>query len=403
MTYPIFCAFGFELEYMIVDRFTLDVKPILPELFVKEARENVTKIVQGPIVWSNELAAHVIELKTSAPATTWHNLDDEFSASLAKLEKVLSRSGATLLPTAMHPWMNPKSETRHWPTLSKEKSDVQDKIFDRYCHSWSNIQSAHLNLSFEGDEEFHRLHSAIRLVLPLIPALAASSPIRDRQVTGIRDTRLVEYHTSYNKVGCRSGGCIPDVFKTQEEYERLVIDPIKQDMKAHDPNCYIPLHWLNARGAIARFDRSAIEVRLADLQEAPRADLAVLAAVTAVVKGLVKTGNLEQQDQVDSNGLSRILKECITRGETAVIENPIWLETLGLNPRDNTARRIWRQLLLKHSNELPDIDKHSAQALEHILSHGTLSTRILDRLKNDAPLKVYQRLADCLENNILFI
>ena len=34
-----------------------------------------------------------------------------------------------------------------------------------------------LNLPFSSDEEFGRLHAAIRLLLPLLPALAASSPL----------------------------------------------------------------------------------------------------------------------------------------------------------------------------------------------------------------------------------
>ena len=42
----------------------------------------------------------------------------------------------------------------------------------------------HVNLPFADDAQFARLHAAIRLVLPLLPALAASSPIAEGSVIG---------------------------------------------------------------------------------------------------------------------------------------------------------------------------------------------------------------------------
>ena len=40
----------------------------------------------------------------------------------------------------------------------------------------TNIQAVHLTLPFRGASEFGRLMAACRVVLPLLPALAASSP-----------------------------------------------------------------------------------------------------------------------------------------------------------------------------------------------------------------------------------
>ena len=52
-----------------------------------------------------------------------------------------------------------------------------------------------MNLPFADDEEFGRLHAAIRIVLPILPALSASSPIADGRPTGMLDTRLDVYRT----------------------------------------------------------------------------------------------------------------------------------------------------------------------------------------------------------------
>ena len=74
--FPIFSVFGIELEYMIVDKDTLDILPIADKLiekmsgkiqneFVYKDRREVAGNVS--IAISNELALHVIELKTDGP------------------------------------------------------------------------------------------------------------------------------------------------------------------------------------------------------------------------------------------------------------------------------------------------------------------------------------------------
>ena len=70
----LFEAFGVELEYMIVDAETLDVRPIADEL-MRDATgggEYVGEVEAGDISWSNELVAHVVELKTTDPAPSLH-------------------------------------------------------------------------------------------------------------------------------------------------------------------------------------------------------------------------------------------------------------------------------------------------------------------------------------------
>ena len=75
--------------------------------------------------------------------------------------------------------MNPLTETVIWPHDNNEIYSLYDKIFDCRGHGWSNLQSVHINLPFKDELEFRKLHSAIRLLLPIIPALSASSPFAD--------------------------------------------------------------------------------------------------------------------------------------------------------------------------------------------------------------------------------
>ena len=63
----LFEAVGVELEYMIVDRETLRPRPIAERVLVDAAGAVADDIQLGPIGASNELAAHVLELKTGRP------------------------------------------------------------------------------------------------------------------------------------------------------------------------------------------------------------------------------------------------------------------------------------------------------------------------------------------------
>jgi hypothetical protein len=85
-----------------------------------------------------------------------------------------------------------------------------DRIFDCRGHGWANLQSAHLNLPFSDAEEFGRLHAAIRLLLPILPALAASSPVMDGRLTGRVDSRLDVYRHNARRVPQVSGRVVPE-------------------------------------------------------------------------------------------------------------------------------------------------------------------------------------------------
>ncbi|HSH75342.1 MAG TPA: hypothetical protein VLA09_06650, partial [Longimicrobiales bacterium] len=55
----LFEAFGVEIEMMIVDADSLDVKPVCDELIAAVAGEPVSEVELGDISWSNELTLHV--------------------------------------------------------------------------------------------------------------------------------------------------------------------------------------------------------------------------------------------------------------------------------------------------------------------------------------------------------
>ena len=183
-TYAWFQCYGIEIEYMIVDRQSLCVRPI-SDLLLRDADGVIQSELEfDDMAWSNELLAHVIELKTNGPVGCLPGVAERFQDQVQRINQLLSNHDCQLMPTGMHPWMDPIGEKKLWQHDYHTVYETFDRIFNCSGHGWANLQSMHINLPFEGEQQFQVLHSAIRVLLPLLPAIAASSPIVERRATG---------------------------------------------------------------------------------------------------------------------------------------------------------------------------------------------------------------------------
>jgi len=127
--------------------------PIADRVLVDEAGRPVDESDSGDLVWSNELVMHVVELKTNGPAREFSGLSDTFGTEIGRMNRLLADKGAMLLPTGMHPLMDPKRETVLWNHEGSEIYRAYDRIFDCRGHGWANLQSIHINLPFGDDDE----------------------------------------------------------------------------------------------------------------------------------------------------------------------------------------------------------------------------------------------------------
>ena len=373
----LFEAFGVELEYMIVAQDSLDVRPVTDRLIEAESGRIQSEIDLGRISWSNELALHVVELKTTTPEADLTLLTDDFQQHVVRINRRLAamHPAAQLIPSAMHPWMDPFREMQLWPHEYSSVYEAYNRIFDCRGHGWANLQSVHLNLPFHGDEQFGRLHAAVRLLLPILPGLAASSPMRDGRLTGIMDNRLDVYQGNSARIPSLAGHVIPEAVFTEEEYRRRIFQRMYDDIAPLDPDGVLQDEFLNSRGAIARFDRGSIEIRVIDIQECPAADLAVLQAIVAVLKALCTEEwcTLASQQSVAVEPLYRILSACIRDADEAVIHDDAFLSLFGYQDSQCTVKQLWRFLMNRASPELNPASEH---ALEVILSLGPLARRL---------------------------
>jgi carboxylate-amine ligase len=409
-TLALFEGYGIEIESAVVDADSLDVRSVVDELLREAAGSDewVEDVDDGAIGLSNELVSHVVELKTNGPAPGYAGLAESFRASAARLNHLLREKwNARLMPSGMHPWMDPKLETRIWPHENGPIYRAYDQLFDCRRHGWANVQSVHLNLSFSGEDEFARLMAAVRLALPLIPALAASSPIVEGHSTGLLDSRIDFYRTNSARIPSIAGAVIPEPVFDFGEYEERVFRSIDRELEAIGADAaLIGNEWTNARGAIARFDRMAIEVRLIDAQECAAADLAVAAALSGLIRALVEErwSSFKSQAAWTTEALVQPLLSAIPLGPDAKIEDKRYAEAFGVKFTDSLCMgELWQRIVEKTFQGPPELEA----ALQVILREGTLAQRILSALGSGFDREklhsVYGELCDCLDSGRSFL
>ncbi len=394
----IFERTGIELEYMLVDRDSLEVRPEVDGWFTRAAGGPVSEFADNGMTWSNELVRHVAELKVTEPVPDLDSLGRRFADAIRRQTPHLEAMNACLLPGAMHPWMNPKQQTMLWPHEYRDIYQTYDRIFDCHRHGWANLQSMHINIPFHGDAEFGRLHAAIRLLLPILPAVAASSPYTDGAWTGNLDNRLAVYVGNAAMIPSIAGSIIPEPVYSEDAYDQVIFQPMYKAIAPHDPEGILGEPFLNSRGAIARFDRGSIEIRLIDVQEYPDADLAIAQAVLHVLETWVQDGtaDVERGGTCPTAWLREQLDACMVDAEQAVIDPRLspWYRLPG--DAKATAADAWRALT---DGWQPD-DQGQANAWHTILDEGPLARRMLKSTGRQPSRhdlhNLMRSLADCL-------
>ena len=407
--YHAFSGFGIELEYMIVNQDTLHVAAIADKI-LGEAED--MDVPRGDAAWSNELALHVIETKTAGPIADLHHAAGIFRREVNAINELLTEYNARLMPTGMHPWMDPFSETKLWPNQNSEIYSTFDRIFDCRGHGWSNLQSMHINFPFASEEEFAKLHAAVRLVLPLLPAIAASSPFWNAARAPHLDQRLAVYQTNCLKVPQVTGQVIPEAVFSYHDYQQL-LQSIYRGIAPYDPESILQEEWLNARGAIARFDRGAIEIRVLDTQECPEHDLSIAFFTTELVRAIYegKLGNLSEAMAYSTEDLARQFHGCVKQGLACAIDAPY---SRALCSDAKTARELFLDLMAR----LVPMQSPHRVALELILSEGNLAQRLVQTLaqtldkstQEPSPRQVrgvlepmYRELCECLSSGRAYL
>ncbi len=400
----LFAGFGIELEYMIVDQTSLKALPISDKVLKELAGANTREVSLGEVAWSNELVMHVIEIKSDGPARDLAQLHRKMFQAVSELNQRLARHGAMLLPTSMHPLFVPEQETKLWTDEDATIYRTYDRIFNCSGHGWSNLQSIHINLPFYDDTEFGLLHAAIRAVLPILPALAASSPLVEGKPGPYLDSRLFYYLQNQRRIPSVIGPAIPERVFSEADYKRVILEPMYNDIKGLDPDDILQDEWLNSRAAIARFSRHAIEIRILDIGECLRSDFAIISFAVSLIKQLVNERWVSQKNlqKLDELMLRQQLDKILVFGLDHVIDDPDYLAVFGLAGSAST-RDLWLHVTKECLDETSAVYKNE---LNFLLTHGCAARRILNSLgpnpSQEAILTVYHKIATSLKEDKFF-
>ena len=368
--------------------------------------DQVIKELKGRIVnfvnlkyysFGKELQSHVAEIKTNTPFSSPVAFEEQMYKAVQEVTEFVGRKhDAYLLGTGMHPLLQ-LDEAKVWSHRDRKLYEALDRLFNLHQHGWLNIQSFQLNLSYDNEEDAIRLHNSLANLLPYIPAISASSPIYEAKFSEYVDNRLRFYRINQRAIPSITGDVIPEYVNSFKDYRKITINQYSEDLqKVGAPEFLLHKEWLNSRGAIFRFDRKAIEIRIMDEQECIKADVALSCFIRACLRGVL----LQKNPYLPHNLLVRDFISVIKEGLEATVQHP-----KGPTARD-VCKYYYRIALENASAE----EKAYLPLVKTRIEDGNLSNLIRKSILkkeqktnfHEAIINVYLKLVDCLAENRMY-
>ena len=398
---------GMELEYPTVDR-DLNVVSLVEPAFRILAGRGTSDVDLGAVGFSNEIADHVFEIKTQEPVKSLAHAEAALAEGIQRFSAVLhAEFGARLLPTGMHPWFDPR-KGKLWTRSGLRIYTTYARLFDVRTHGWMNVHAAHLNLPMGREVDAIAMHTAAALLIPYLPALAASSPMYDGELQPAADGRLAWILEHQARIPESCGHLVPEYVESFGDYRKRILAPMYRALDRLPDTGSIRHEFFNTRGAILRFARRAMEVRVLDTQECVKMDVAVAVFVRSALKHLtarVAAGRVELPDHAV---LVEDFRACIRDGSAARVRAPhLDVERDGEGMAD--AREALRHLLCGARRAVRRDEAPYLDLAGRMIETGTLSERIREALApvadaddetfTEAARRIYIELIDCLEAN----
>ncbi len=386
---------GPEHEYSVINELLHPI-PIVDQIIKKMCGRVTNTVDFSDFAFSKELQLHVAELKGTKPFRSPSLFEETMYRSVLEIASVLDNFKAKLLGLGMHPTLT-LDKARIWKYDDREIYEAYDKIFGLMQHGWLNIQSYQLNLPYLNEKEAVKLYNAIINILPYLPAISASSPIYESKFGEFVDNRLHFYRMNQKKVPSISGEIVPEYIDSFETYMDQTVRRYSNDLKKIDaPEVLINKEWVNSRGAIIRFDRKAIEIRIMDEQECIKSDVALSCFIRALLRGII-----ESQERNLSHSLLVEDLNIITRdGLRAKVRRP----------KFKSARDVCRQLYDIACENASGEEKNYLGIIKKRIENGNLSDVITKRVKKrmqktdltEAIFTTYSKIANKLLKNEIF-
>ncbi|HEU0012078.1 MAG TPA: hypothetical protein VFQ45_00255, partial [Longimicrobium sp.] len=237
---------------------------------------------------------------------------------------------------------------------------------------------------------------------------AASSPMYDGDLQPAADGRLAWILEHQARIPESCGQIVPEYVTGFADYRRRILAPMYAALDRLPDTGAIRHEFFNTRGAILRFQRRAMEVRVLDTQECVRMDVAIAVFVRSALKHLsarVAAGRVALPEHAL---LVEDFRACIRDGSRARVRAPHLDAPRGADGLAD-VRDVLRGLLAGARRAVRRDEAAHLELAAGIVETGTLAERIRAELApwadaddesfTEAARRLYIELIDCLEAN----
>ena len=383
---------GPEHEFSLVNQ-ELKVLPVADKIMKAYCGKIINFIELPSFTFGKEMQLHVMEVKANSPFKSPVQFEETMQNGVSTLSQIVNKQGALLLGTGMHPLLK-LEDTAIWSHYHRKIYHEYAKIFNLNQHGWLNIQSFHLNFPYQKEADGIQTHNLLANLCAYLPAIAASSPIYEGKAGPDVDNRLQFYKINQREIPSVAGEVIPEYADSFSQYKHGVIGRYTEDLaKAGAGKTLLTREWVNSRGVIFRFDRSALEVRVMDEQECVKSDVALSCFIRATLRGLIALK------------AELLPHDLLIKDFNAVVKDG--LKAHVLNPDGKTARQVCQRYFNLAYEYADEHEKRYLWIIRKRLENGSLSelirNRVLRRAEktdfNQAVINVYSTLIKCLSDN----
>ena len=396
---------GFELElaYALVGDQSIDACPQVDELLSLYCQERLRSVPHDDAIWELPGPRHKLVMRSKQRLENLSHAKDLFSAELRDAAELAGKLDGRLLATGMHPWMNAEA-AELWPHGETPSDSALHAIFGKDRHGWANQQSLRLSLPFDSELEFFRLFVALRSLMPLMPAIAASSPFANGRRGPAMSCRLAtrrDYVASDLDFSC---SLVPPASECREAYNGEVVEPLHLALQARGLEGALSPMQVCGHGLVADFELGLVHIHMLDMQECLSADLAVCSMVVAMTQLLQNEvdASLAALGQWPSARLAELLESTLVGGSQAVLRDADFLAAFGFPEGGSCRASELLQFVFEERVSDGGLDELKP-AQEAIVGQGALAHRLLQSLPerwNDEDLyNLYRKLSESLRDD----
>ena len=386
-----------EVEYIIADRDSMEAVPLAEKLIKKAAGCEKSVTYSSPdsectILWSLTKHDYIVKFSAQISRANIREAEKILHNQILEANRMLEEFNAVLYASAVYPLPGSGSAKKSCSSCSDRPEDIRNLIEN----SVFNYHYMKLYLHFNNEEEFFRLHTAVRLIMPLLPALTSGSPVIGNCETEVQDSGLEIFRHKLSRKGKACGSIIPRPVRNRKEYEESLNQCLNCDSSGKDAALVD-----ECKALTADFEKGMLGVSIFDMQESPHVDFAVVRFVTYVLELIVNCRcGAERQASVSNDELLKIFDNITKDGLKGIADNEKYLKLLGIE--DQTRMSAWGIWMLL-AKKVKDYAGLKIPPVENILKTGALSERIVKAAEQRSVKETFQELAECLEENIMML